>query len=361
MDILMPTTVVGSLPQPDWLVDKDLMLKSQPPRIRLKTIWRLPDPYLEQAQDDATELAVRQQEEIGIDIVSDGEIRRESYFNRFATALAGINIDNPAVVEGRHGTTQVVPRVVGEIRRVRPVQVRDVEHLRTITERPIKITMPGPFTMMRLAKDEHYGDRFALLIAYARAVNEEARDLKKAGADIIQLDEPFVESFVEEAEAFAVEGINRSLQGITGTTVIHICFGYGHYVTTEKPRTYRFLARLNECAATQISVEAAQPGLDPAVLDLLPNKQIMYGVLDLKDHTVETAETVAARIREALKHVDTERLVVAPDCGMKYLPREIAYDKLRAMVAGRDLVRAEITGKQLGALSLGASKHPRRG
>jgi 5-methyltetrahydropteroyltriglutamate--homocysteine methyltransferase len=344
IDMLLPTTVVGSLPQPDWLVDKELMLKSQPPRVRLRTIWRPAEPYLEQAQDDATELTVRRQEAIGLDIVSDGEIRRESYFNRFATALDGIDIDNPAVVEGRHGTRQIVPRVVGEISRARPVQVRDVEHLRALTAKPIKITMPGPFTMMRLAKDEHYGDRRALLLAYARAVNEEARDLKKAGADVIQLDEPFVESFVDEAEAFAVEGVNRSLEGIGDTTVVHVCFGYGHYVKINKPRAYRFLAPLDACAATQISIEAAQPRLDPAMLDLLPNKQVMYGVLDLKDRAVETAEAVAARLREALRHVEPPRLVVAPDCGMKYLPPEIAYAKLRAMVAGRDIVRAEIAG-----------------
>jgi len=341
----MPTTVVGSLPQPDWLVDKELMLQNQPPRVRLKTIWRLPEPYLELAQDDATELTVRHQEAIGLDIVSDGEIRRESYFNRFATALDGIDIDNPAIVEGRHGTTQIVPRVVGEVRRARPIQVRDVEHLRSLTRRPIKITMPGPFTMMRLAKDEHYGDRRALLMAYARAVNEEAQDLKEAGADVIQLDEPFVESFVDEAQEFAVDGINRALEGIKGTTVVHVCFGYGHYVTIEKPNTYHFLAPLDDCAAKQISIEAAQPRLDPAMLDLLPSKQVMYGVLDLKDHTVEAAETVAARLRQALEHVDPRRLVVAPDCGMKYLPPEIAYAKLRAMVAGRDIVRGEITGE----------------
>jgi 5-methyltetrahydropteroyltriglutamate--homocysteine methyltransferase len=342
---LMPTTLVGSLPQPDWLVNKELMLKSQPPRVRLKAIWRVADAYLEQAQDDATELAVRRQEAIGLDIVSDGEIRRESYFNHFANALSGIDIDNPAQVEGRHGTRQIVPRVVGEIRRTRPVQLREVEYLRTITRRPIKVTLPGAFTMMRLAKDEYYGERRTLLMAYAKALNEEIRDLKKAGADVIQLDEPFVESFVDEAKEFAVEGINRSLEGITGTTVVHVCFGYGHYVTIDKPNTYRFLAPLNACAATQISIEAAQPRLDPAMLDLLPEKQVMYGVLDLKDHTVETAQVVAARLRQALEHIDPTRLVVAPDCGLKYLPHDVAYGKLRAMVAGRDIVRAELTGQ----------------
>jgi 5-methyltetrahydropteroyltriglutamate--homocysteine methyltransferase len=342
MTTLMPTTVVGSLPQPDWLVDKDIMLENKPPRVRLKTIWRVPEPFLEEAQDDATTEAIHEQEMAGIDIVSDGEIRRESYFNRFANALDGIDIDNPAEVEGRNKTRQIVPRVVGEIRRTRPVQVRDVEHMRKLTRKPIKITMPGPFTMLRLAKDEFYGgDKHALLLAYAKVVNEEARDLKAAGADIIQLDEPFVESFVEEAAQWAVEGIDRSLEGIAGTTVVHVCFGYGHYVKVDKPNHYGFLAPLDACNATQISIEAAQPRLDPAMLDLLPHKQVMYGVLDLKDHTVETPEVVADRIRQALQHIPPERLVVAPDCGMKYLPRNVAYAKLRAMVMGRDIVRKE--------------------
>jgi 5-methyltetrahydropteroyltriglutamate--homocysteine methyltransferase len=344
MDMLMPTTVVGSLPQPNWLVDREMMLSRHPPRVRLNAIWRVSAPYLEEAQDDATVQAVRAQEAAGLDIVSDGEIRRESYFNRFANALGGIDIDNPAEVEGRNKTRQIVPRVVGEIRRNRPVQVRDVEHLRAITDKPIKITVPGPFTMMRLAKDEHYGDKRALLMAYAKAVNEELHDLKRAGADIVQLDEPFVESFVAEAEELAIDGINRSLEGIEGTTVVHLCFGYGHYVKVEKPNRYNFLAPLNACRATQISIEAAQPRLDPAMLDLLPDKQVMYGVLDLKDHAVETPEIVAARLRRALGHIAPERLVVAPDCGMKYLPRDVAYAKLRAMVKGRDIVRAELQG-----------------
>lgn len=341
-NVLMPTTVVGSLPQPDWLVKKDVMLSSAPPRVRLQKIWRVEAPYLEEAQDDATAQAVHMQETIGLDIITDGEIRRESYFNRFANALGGIDIDHPAEVEGRHGTRQIVPRVIGEIRRTQPVQVRDVEVLRALTQKPIKITVPGPFTMMRLAKDEFYGDKHALLMAYAKAVNDEVRDLKKAGADIIQLDEPFVESFVSEADQFAVEGIQRALEGIAGTTVVHLCFGYGHYVKVDKPNTYSFLAPLNRCAAQQISIEAAQPNLDPKTLDLLPNKVVIFGVLDLKDHTVETPEIVAGRLRKALQHVEPERLVVAPDCGMKYLPRAVAYAKLKAMVAGRDRVRAEL-------------------
>jgi 5-methyltetrahydropteroyltriglutamate--homocysteine methyltransferase len=345
MNPLMATTVVGSLPQPDWLVRKDVLLSSAPPRVRLRKIWRVEEPYLEEAQDDATAQVVRMQEAAGIDIISDGEIRRESYFNRFANALGGIDIDNPAEVEGRHGTRQIVPRVIGEIRRTHPVQVRDVEVLRRLTSKPIKITVPGPFTMMRLAKDEFYGDKRALLMAYAKVVNEEVHDYKQAGADVIQLDEPFMESFVGEAHEFAVAGIDRSLAGITGTTVVHLCFGYAHYVKVDKPNTYNFLAPLNACVAQQISIEAAQPNLDPKTLDMLPDKVVMYGVLDLKDHTVETPQLVAQRIAGALRHATPQRLVIAPDCGMKYLPRAVAFAKLQAMVAGRDLVLAELKAR----------------
>jgi 5-methyltetrahydropteroyltriglutamate--homocysteine methyltransferase len=342
MNVLMPTTLVGSLPQPDWLVRKDVMLASAPPRVRLKKIWRVEEPYLEEAQDDATAQAVRMQEAAGLDIITDGEIRRESYFNRFANALGGIDIDNPAEVEGRHGTRQIVPRVIGEIRRTNPVQVRDVEVLRALTAKPIKITVPGPFTMMRLAQDEFYGDKRTLLMAYAKVVNEEVLDYKKAGADIVQLDEPFVESFVAEAHDFAIDGINRSLEGVTGTTVVHLCFGYGHYVKVDKPNTYSFLAPLNDCAAQQISIEAAQPNLDPSTINVLPDKVVMYGVLDLRDHSVETPDIVAQRIRGVLRHVTPERVVIAPDCGMKYLPRDVAFAKLKAMVAGRDIARTEL-------------------
>lgn len=344
MGKLLPTTLVGSYPQPNWLVDKEFMLSKKPPRVRLREVWRIPEADLEEAQDDATIIAVRDQERAGIDIVTDGEIRRESYFNRFANALDGIDIDKPAEVEGRNNTIQIVPRVVGEIRRSKPVQVRDVAFLRSITDRPIKITVPGPFTMMRLAKDEFYHDKEALLMAYARAVNEECREMKEAGADVIQLDEPFVESFVDEAHQFAVRGINASLEGIGGETVVHLCFGYGFYVAIDKPNRYSFLDPLNACAATQISIEAAQPDLDASSLGGLKDKTIMYGVLDLKDQTVETPAVVAERLRRALRHVPPERLVVAPDCGMKYLPRDVAYGKMKAMVEGADIVRAELGG-----------------
>jgi 5-methyltetrahydropteroyltriglutamate--homocysteine methyltransferase len=335
------TTVVGSYPQPDWLIDRERLGERLPPRIRARELWRVAEPFLEEAQDDATRLAVADQERAGVDIVTDGEMRRESYSNRFATALEGVDLDRPGVALDRTGHENPVPRVVGPIRRAGPVEVRDVELLRLLTNRRIKITVPGPFTMAQQAQDDHYPDQRSLALAYAEAVNEELRDLKAAGADVVQIDEPYLQARAEQAREYAVEAIDRALEGIEGATVLHTCFGYAHIVH-DRPNGYPFLAELDECAATQISIEAAQPDLEPGVLEALRSKTIVLGVLDLGSEEVETPELVATRIRRALDVVPPERLVVAPDCGMKYLPRERAFRKLEAMVAGARLVREEL-------------------
>jgi 5-methyltetrahydropteroyltriglutamate--homocysteine methyltransferase len=311
--------------------------------VRARELWRIDEELLEEAQDDATVVAIRDMERAGVDIISDGEIRRESYSNRFATALDGVDLDNPGVAVDRTGHENPVPRVVGPIRRTRPVEVRDVEFLRANTDRPIKITLPGPFTMAQQAQNDHYADEESLALAYAVAVNEEARDLKAAGADVVQIDEPYLQARPEQARRYGVAAIDRALEGIEGDTALHICFGYGH-VVRDKPAGYSFLEELNGCAARQISVETAQSGLDLSTLRLLPDKTIILGVIDLSDNApVETPEVVAARIRAALAHVPAERLVVAPDCGMKYLPRAVAFAKLEAMVAGAAIVRDGLT------------------
>jgi len=305
--------------------------------VRARELWRVPEPLLEEAQDDATRLAVKDMEQAGVDVITDGEMRRESYSNRFATALEGVDLDDPGVALDRTGHENPVPKVVGPIRRSRPVEVRDVEFLRSISDRRIKITVPGPFTMTQQAQNDHYSDDRSLALAYAEAVNEELRDLKAAGADVVQIDEPYLQARPEPAREYAVEAINRALDGIEGDTVLHTCFGYAHIVH-DRPGGYPFLRELNECAATHLSLEAAQPNLDPEVLRDLPDKTIILGVLDLGSSEVETPEVVADRIRKALAVVAPERLVVAPDCGMKYLPRERAFQKLEAMVAGARLV-----------------------
>ena len=331
------TTVVGSYPQPDWLIDRERLGDRLPPRVRARELWRVPEPFLEGAQDDATRLAVQDMERAGVDVITDGEMRRESYSNRFATALDGVDLDEPGVALDRTGHENPVPRVVGPIRRREPVEVRDVEFLRSITDRRIKITVPGPFTMTHQAQDDHYGDECSLALAYADAVNAELRDLKAAGADVVQIDEPYLQARPEPARDYAVEAVDRALDGIEGDTVLHTCFGYAHIVH-DRPSGYPFLRELNECAASHLSLEAAQPGLEPEVLRELPDKVIVLGVLDLGSDDAETPEIVAGRIRRALQVLPPERLVVAPDCGMKYLSRELAFRKLEALVEGARLV-----------------------
>jgi 5-methyltetrahydropteroyltriglutamate--homocysteine methyltransferase len=337
------TTVVGSYPQPGWLIDRERLGDRLPPRVRARELWLVPEPLLEEAQDDATRVAVRDMELAGVDVVTDGEMRRESYSNRFATALAGVDLDNPGVAIDRTGHENPVPRVVGPIRRTRPVEVRDVELLRSLTDRRIKITVPGPFTMTQQAQNDHYPDDRSLALAYADAVNEELRDLKAAGADVVQIDEPYLQARPEPAREYALEAIERALEGIEGDTVLHTCFGYAHIVKT-RLTGYPFLRELNGCRASHLSLEAAQPDLDPEVLRDLPDKTIVLGVLDLGSPDAETPDVVAERIRRALTVVAPQRLVVAPDCGMKYLPRELAFRKLQAMVAGARLVREDLAG-----------------
>jgi 5-methyltetrahydropteroyltriglutamate--homocysteine methyltransferase len=340
---VLPTTVVGSYPQPDWLVDREMLSKSVP-RTRMTEMWRVPEKYLEQAQDDATIVAIRDLERAGIDIVTDGEIRRESYSNRFATALDGIDGDNPAIITSRSGHQTPVPRVVGKIVRKGPVELRDMEFLRRNTDHAAKITLPGPFTMSQQAKNEFYKDDEELAMALAAAVNAEILELEKAGADVIQLDEPWVRNDPASAKRYAVKAINRALQGVKVPTVVHVCFGYAAVVPGDtKPAGYSFLAELSDSTADQISIEAAQPKLDLGVLKDLSSKKILLGVIDLGNPEIEPASIIADRIRHGLKYVAAERLIPAPDCGMKYMPRHIAFGKLKAMCDAAATVRKEIS------------------
>lgn len=334
------TSVVGSYPPPDWLIDRALLTKMMAPRVRVNQVWRIPEEHLEQAQDDATIVAIRDMERAGIDVITDGEIRRESYSNKFANALDGIDRARTGETTGRSGQKIYVPIVSGAIKRREPVEVRDVKFLRANTDRQIKITLPGPFTMAQQAVNEYYKDDEALALAYAEAVNEEVRDLFAAGADIVQIDEPWLQARHEQARKYGVKAINRALEGVKGTTALHICFGYAALVK-EKPDGYNFLAELEDSTVNQISIEAAQPKLDLSVLRSLKSKTVLVGVLDLKDPQVESAEVVASRIRAALEVLPPERLVATPDCGMKYMPRETAFGKLKALADGAAIVRKE--------------------
>ena len=339
----LPTTIVGSYPQPDWLIDRERLKSRLPPRIRAADLWRIPMPMLTQAQDDATIIALSDQERAGIDILGDGEMRRESYSNRLATSLSGIDIDNPGVAMDRTGAINPVPRITGPIRRVSAIEAQDIPLLKQYTTHPIKITIPGPFTMTQQAQNDFYPSDEALAFDYADAVNAEAHALFAAGADIVQLDEPYLQARSDKARVYAVKALNRAISGISGKTALHVCFGYAHvHKGAAKPNGYSYLEELEDTAINIISIEAAQPHIDLAVLRKLPTKTVMLGVIDLNDTAVETPEIVAGRIRAALPHIPAERLMIAPDCGMKYLSRATAYGKLKAMVDGTKIVRAEL-------------------
>ncbi|HUQ73825.1 MAG TPA: hypothetical protein VM183_03790 [Burkholderiales bacterium] len=338
--MLFPTTLVGSYPQPEWLIDRKKLAGRFPPRVRALELWRVPAAYLAEAQDDATVLAIRAQEKAGLDIITDGEIRRESYSNRFATALEGVDIDNPGTALDRSGHPNPVPRVVGKIRRKHAVEVEDLKFLKRHTSKAVKITVPGPFTMSQQAQNDFYKTAEEAAMDYAVAVNEEIRDLFAAGADIVQVDEPYMQARPDKAREYGLKALNRALQGIEGMTAVHICFGYAAIIH-ERPSGYNFLPELAGSPVKQVSIETAQSNLDTAVLQKLPGKKIMVGCIDLSDMKVETPQVVVERLRRALKHVKPEDVIVAPDCGMKYLPREVADGKLKAMVEGARILRAE--------------------
>jgi 5-methyltetrahydropteroyltriglutamate--homocysteine methyltransferase len=338
--MLLPTSIVGSMPPPDWLIDRQKLAGRFPPRVRAKELWRIPEAYLAEAQDDATVLAIRAQEEAGLDIITDGEIRRESYSNRFATALEGVDIDNPGSALDRSGHANPVPRVVGRIRRKHAVEVQDLLFLKKHTNKPVKMTVPGPFTMSQQAQNDFYKSEEEAAMDYAAAVNEEIRDLFANGADIVQVDEPYMQARPEKARQYGLKALNRALENITGVTAVHICFGYAAIIHA-RPEGYSFLPEFAGCSCKQVSIETAQSNLDTAVLAKLPDKKIMVGCIDLSDMTVETPQKVVERLRKALKHVKPENVIVAPDCGMKYLPREVAFGKMKAMVEGARILRKE--------------------
>jgi len=338
--MLFPTTLVGSYPQPEWLIDRKKLAGRFPPRVRARELWRIPEALLAEAQDDATLLAIRAQERAGLDIVTDGEIRRESYSNRFATALEGVDIDHPGTALDRSGHPNPVPRIVGKIRRKHPVEVEDLLFLKKHTKKSTKITVPGPFTLSQQAQNDYYKSEEEAAMDYAAAVNAEIRDLLAAGADVVQVDEPYMQARPEKARQFGLKALNRALDGIKGVTAVHICFGYAAIIH-QRPSGYSFLPELADCQCKQVSIETAQSNLDCAVLARLPGKKIMVGCIDLSDLSVETPQKVAERVKKALKYVKPDDVIVAPDCGMKYLPRGIAFAKMKAMVEGAKILRTE--------------------
>jgi 5-methyltetrahydropteroyltriglutamate--homocysteine methyltransferase len=346
---LFPTTLVGSYPQPEWLIDRQKLAGRFPPRVRATELWRIPDAYLAEAQDDATVLAIRAQERAGLDIITDGEIRRESYSNRFATALEGVDIDNPGTALDRSGHPNPVPRIVGKIRRKHAVEVKDLKFLKRNTDRMVKITVPGPFTMSQQAQNDFYESAEEAAMDYALAVNAEIKDLFAAGADIVQIDEPYMQARPERAREYGLKALNCALEGIAGETAVHICFDYAAIIH-ERPSGYSFLPELSASPVKQVSIETAQSNLDCSVLKSLPNKKIMVGCVDLSDPKVESPQTIVARVRRAMAYLRAEDIVLAPDCGLKYLPREVADGKIRSMVQAANILRSRAIQRASGYL-----------
>ena len=339
---LLPTSLVGSYAQPDWLLDRSKLAKRFPPRVRANELWRVDPQWLQEAQDDATRLAILDQELAGLDIITDGEIRRESYSNRFATELEGVDLDNPGTALDRSGHPNPVPRVTGKIRRRNPVEVRDLQFLKANTNKPVKMTVPGPFTMSQQAQNDFYKSEEEMALDYAAAVNAEIKDLFAAGADVVQVDEPYMQARPDKARQYGAKALDRALDGVEGTTAVHICFGYAAIIH-ERPNGYSFLPEFANTSVKQVSIETAQSKLDTSILKSLPDKTIILGVLDLSTHEVETPQTVAERIERALPYVDVKRLVIAPDCGLKYLPHDVAFGKMKAMADGARIVREKLT------------------
>jgi 5-methyltetrahydropteroyltriglutamate--homocysteine methyltransferase len=338
--MLFPTTLVGSYPQPEWLIDRKKLAARFPPRVRARELWRVEEKFLKEAQDDATVLAIQAQEAAGLDIITDGETRRESYSNRFATALEGVDLDNPGSALDRSGHPNPVPRIVGKLRRRHPVEVEDLLFLKRHTSKPVKMTVPGPFTMSQQAQNDYYASEEEAAMDYAVAVNQEIEDLFAAGADVVQIDEPYMQARPDKARQYGLKALNRALEGVSGVSAVHICFGYAAIIHA-RPSGYSFLPELSGCSCQQVSIETAQSGLDCSVLEKLRGKKVMVGVLDLNDLTVETPQQVLARVKRALAYVPKESILLAPDCGMKYLPREVAFGKMKAMVEAAKLLRAE--------------------
>lgn len=338
---LLPTTVMGSYPQPGWLVDRDMLVGEGVPRVRAEGIWKVDQAFRSEAIEAAVLAAIADQEEAGVDIITDGEIGRESYFNHFANSLGGVDTERLGSGVNRRGGQAVVPLVSGPIRRIHPIELAAARFLRAHTSHRTKVTVPGPFTLSQLAQDDYYGNQRSLAMAYAGAINEELRDLESAGIDVLQLDEPYLQANADVARGFAVEAVAAAVDGIGATTTLHTCYGYALYMG-DKSGGYPFLSDLADAPVDYVAIEAAQPRLDPATVAELAPRSVVFGVLDLGTEEVEKPEEIAQRIRAALEHIDPDRLSVSPDCGMKFLPRPVARAKLAAMVEGARMVRSEL-------------------
>lgn len=338
---MLETMIVGSLPRPSWLAEPfDFM-----------TEWRLPDELLKEGQDDGVLLAIDDQREAGLDILTDGEQRRRHYVWTFCEGLTGIDVDRRKEMPMRGGRYhRLAPVVTGPVRRPGPVMVEALTFLKAHTTAPVKVTLPSPMTLVDSLVDEHYGDRKALAFELAKALNEEACALTEAGCDIVQFDEPCFNIYLDEVEEWGIPALEEAVKGVRAKTAVHICYGYGvgHWVewkaqNTDWTQYQHVLPLLRTTTIDQISVECAASAVDPSVLALAKGKDVMVGVIDCGTEDVETPDTVAARIRTALQYVTPDQLFPSTDCGLMPRSRSAARAKMNALAAGARIVRAELS------------------
>jgi len=339
---MLQTMIVGSLPRPTWL--------AQPGQIYAQ--WRLEGDMLSEGQDDAVLLAIDDQQEARLSILTDGEQRRRHYIWGFCEGLEGIDYSRMVKIQtrgNRYGVMVDAARVVGPLRRARPTMLSALQFLRQHTDKPVKVTLPGPMTTADTLADEHYGSRRALAMDLAKLLNEEACELAENGCDIVQFDEPCFNIYLDEVEEWGIGALERAAQGVRSKTAVHICYGYGigpvlQWKTKNTDWTHynRTLPLLRNSTISQISVECAASGVDPSVLGLAKGKDLMVGVIDVGTEAIETPETVAARIRIALEYVAPDKLFPSTDCGMAPRSRTAARGKMKALEAGAAMVRGEL-------------------
>ena len=335
------TTVIGSMPKPKWLVPED--------NIRL---WRLTGDVLRHAQEDATRLAIHDQEAAGIEVISDGEQRRMYYMSRFISSLSGIDPRHSNLANVAEDTADdAKPKVMGPIERAQPISVSDLEFLRVNTDRRIKMTLPGPLTVVKVVEDDYYHDPRALGLAVARALREEMLDLQRAGCDVIQLDEAYAIFYPQEFCEWGREALDTALKDIHVTTCVHFCFGYRQSSEHPTERTSTLVDQLRSilpdigrCRARQFAFECTCSKIDPEILNVLPqDKQIVFGAVDNACTVVEDPVDIADRLIRAREALGPGRLWTAPDCGLVWLPPDIARAKLKALVLGARIAEARLT------------------
>ncbi|WP_417597054.1 methionine synthase [Oceanospirillum sp.] len=344
MKQLLPTSTAGSLPKPSWLAEPE----------KLWSPWKLQGETLTEGKEDALRVALQEQQQAGIDIVSDGEQTRQHFVTTFIEHLSGVDFENRKTVRIRDRYDASVPTVVGPVTRQKPVFVDDAKFLRQQTDKQIKWALPGPMTMIDTLYDDHYKSREKLAWEFAKILNQEAKELEAAGVDIIQFDEPAFNVFFDEVNAWGIACLERAIEGLKCETVVHICYGYGIKANTDWKKTLgsewrqyeEVFPKLQQSSIDIISLECQNSHVPIELLELIRGKKVMVGAIDVATNRIETAEEVADTLRKALQFIDADKLYPCTNCGMAPLSREVARGKLKALSEGAEIIRKELVANK---------------